>query len=189
MSRHKIHQRRRQHIIRIQPQLLKPSPNTVHLLGIKATLNNRRHERRKLRLLPTPLIRQLHVHKVQPLERVIVLLDAAEHVRAAGAAGVALNCGVCVDDVELVAVGGHLHGVFGDDSDDGEERARGFPAFGAAAGVVVGDVALEAYDHLVLGAAAVEVSSRELGVAFGDAFVDGRVEGESHCYDLFCFNF
>lgn len=110
-------------------------------------------------------------------------------MRAAETAGVALNRGVCVDDGELVAVGSHLHGVFGDDSDDGEERARGFPALGAAAGVVVGNIALEVYGHFVLGAAAVEVSSRELGVALGDAFVDGRVEGESHCYDLFCFNF
>lgn len=129
------------------------------------------------------------MHKVQALERVIVLLNAAEHVRAAGAASVALNCGVCVDDAQLVGVGGHLDGVFGDDSDDGEECARGFPALGAATGMIVGDVALEVYDHFVLGAAAVEVSSRELGVALSDAFVDGRVEGESHCYDLFCFNF
>ena len=110
-------------------------------------------------------------------------------MRAAGAAGVALNCGVCVDHAELVGVGGHLDGVFGDDSDDGEERARGLPALGAAAGVVVGDVALEVYDNFVLGAAAVEVTARELGVALGHAFVDGRVERESHCYGLFCLTF
>jgi hypothetical protein len=55
-------------------------------------------------------------------------------------AGVALDHCFIVYDVEFFVPGRHREGGAGDYADDAEDCGRGFPAFGAAAGVVVGDV-------------------------------------------------
>lgn len=125
--------------------------------------------------------------KVKALEGVL-LLDAPEQVDAAVAAGVSLDGGALVDDLELVAVGGDGELVLGDDGDDGEEGALGLPALGAAAGVVVEDVAGEGHlDGLALAVAA-EPAPLEGGAALGEAVVDGGVDRDGHfvgCEELF----
>ena len=67
------------------------------------------------------------MNKVETLERVL-LLDAAEHVNTAIAAGVSLDSSALVDDGELVTVGGDLELIAGDDSDDGEKSTLRLPA-------------------------------------------------------------
>src|ERR1700730_12575428 len=88
--------------------------------------------------------------EVEPVERMRLVLDAAVHMRAATLAGVPLNRRRGIDDVKLVAIFEHRHIVARNDGDDGKGRPVGLPAFGAAAGVIVGDVALDAdLDRLV----------------------------------------
>jgi hypothetical protein len=141
VRRNHIHQIRAQAIIALQALLLERSPHVAHLLRLEALLDDAAHERRELRLLPLVLLGpQLGVNEVQALERV-VNFDAAEHVHTAVLAGVALDHGRFVDDGELVLVGGDAQLVAGHDADDGEERAGGLPAFGAAAwffGLIIG---------------------------------------------------
>lgn len=83
-----------------------------------------------------------------------------------------------------MAIGCDAEVIARDDTDDGEERSLWFPAFRAAAGVVVRYVALNGYLDFVSWALAVEVSAGEVRVAFADSVVDKRVEGR-HCGGLY----
>ena len=96
-------------------------------------------------------LEQFGVDEVEAVERMALVLDAAIHMRAAGLAGVPLDRRRRIDDLQLVAVLEHLDVVARHHGDHREGRAFGLPAFGAAAGVVVGDIALDAdLDRLVL---------------------------------------
>jgi hypothetical protein len=65
--------------------------------------------------------------------------------------GVALDRRRGVNDAKLVAIFEHRHVVARDHGDDGKGRPVGLPALGAAAGVIVRDVSLDAaLDPLVL---------------------------------------
>src|SRR5207248_5993817 len=81
--------------------------------------------------------------EIEAVEWMPGVLDPAVHMRTAGLAGIALDRRRRVDNLQLVAVLGYFHIVARDDGDDGEGRPRGLPAFGAAAGVVVGHIALD----------------------------------------------
>ena len=115
------------------------------------------------------------MNKIQPLERMI-FDNPAVQVYATLLASIALDCGIGVDDGEFVGVGYDFDIVDGHDTDDGEEGSVGFPAFGAAAGVVVGDVSGDLDFDGVGAAVALEGSAAEVGVAFGEAVVDVGVE-------------
>jgi hypothetical protein len=174
--RNRVHQPRTQHIVRLQSLGRKLRPDAVYPLGPKPLLDDAAHKGRKLRLLPALVVAQLDVHKVQPPER-MRRLDAAVQMHAAVPARVALDRGRGVDNVQFVRVGGDGERGGGEDADDGEQGAGGLPALGAAAGVVVGDVAGEGDLDFVAGAVAVEFSPGEVGRAFGDAVVDEGVDG------------
>src|SRR5215211_338257 len=73
-----------------------------------------------------------------------LVLDASVHVRAAAPAGVSLDRRRGIDDLQLVAVLEHRHVFARHNGNHREGRPVGFPAFGAAAGVIVGDIALDA---------------------------------------------
>ena len=81
--------------------------------------------------------------EVQPVERMALVLDAAVHMGAADLAGVTLDRRRASTIAQLVFVLQHRDVFARHHGDDGEGRAVGLPAFGAAAGVVVGDVALD----------------------------------------------
>jgi hypothetical protein len=178
----KIHQRGRQSIVGIKTVSLELGANGIHALRVISLLDDGRNEASELRLLPALLLRQLGVDEVQSVEGV-GRLDAAVHMDAAVGAGVALDDGGGVDDLELGGVGLDGEVIAGDDTDDGEEGAGGLPAFRATAGVVVGDVALQGDDDLVGGAAALESSTGEVGVTLGEAVVDERVDGGHYVRD------
>lgn len=74
--------------------------------------------------------------EVEALEGVL-LLDAAEEVDAALLARVALDRRALVHDGELFRGARHAERGARDDAHDGEEGARGLPALGAPARVVV----------------------------------------------------
>ena len=79
------------------------------------------------------------MHKVQAVEGMLNF-NASIHVHFAVFAGVALDHCVLVDDVEFAFACGDGDGGAGDNAYDAEDCAGGFPAFGAAARVVVCDV-------------------------------------------------
>jgi acetylornithine/succinyldiaminopimelate/putrescine aminotransferase len=143
--------------------------------SLEPLLYNAADKGRKLRFLPPLTITELCVHEVQAFERVVID-DASEEMDTAFFAGVALDRRGGVDDMQFIGVGGHGDGVFGYYADDGEEGAAGLPAFAAAAGVIVGDVAGEGHFDFVGGAVAVELSACEVGVALLDTVVDRRVD-------------
>lgn len=179
VSSNKIHQRRGQGIVSLQAERLELRANFVHSVRVEALLNDRGHETSELRLLPSLLIGKLGVDKVQSLEGV-VNLNAAEQMSAAFLAGVALNGGCLVENLELVCVGSHGEVLLGDYTNDGEESTGGLPALRTSAGVVVGDVALDGDCDFVLRAETVEVSAGKIGVTFGDTVVNEGVEGDRH---------
>jgi hypothetical protein len=109
------------------------------------------------------------VEAVQGMARVV---DAAVHMHAAGLAGVALDGGVGIDDLELVAVGRDRKVVARRDRHDGEQRAFGLPALGAAACMVMGGLALDRHRDLVVRTLAVEGAAREVRGSGLDALVD-----------------
>lgn len=80
------------------------------------------------------------MYEIQALEWV-VLLDASVHVHAAVLAGVALDHGGLIDDFEFVFARRDFKLLDGYNADDGEEGVFRLPAFGAAARVVVGNIA------------------------------------------------
>src|ERR1700716_2991037 len=82
--------------------------------------------------------------EVKAVEGMRLVLDAAIHMRAAHLAGISLDRRRAIDDLQLVAVFEHRHIFARHNGDHREGRAVGLPAFGAAAGMVVGDVALDA---------------------------------------------
>src|SRR5271168_2328483 len=91
------------------------------------------------------------MNEVEAVERMPLVFDAAIHVRAAHLAGMPLDGLRGIDDVKLVAVLEHGHVLARYNGNDRENSALRFPALGAAAGVVVRDVALDAdLDRLVL---------------------------------------
>src|SRR5688572_7998146 len=113
------------------------------------------------------------------------VLDASVHVDTAAAAGMALDGGAGVDDVELLPVGRDAQVVPGDHGHDGEQRTGGLPALGAAAGMVVRDVALDADGHRLAGAVTGERAALELLVARLDALVYRRMQLDRHGIPLF----
>lgn len=91
-------------------------------------------------LLPALFLPKLGMHEVQALERVI-FVNTSVHVNAAFLAGVALDNGLIIDNFEFVLARLDFELFYRNDADDGEEGAIRLPAFGAAASMVVRDIA------------------------------------------------
>src|SRR5262245_22286491 len=118
--------------------------------------------------------------EVEAVERMALVLDAAVHVGAAGLAGVALDHRRGIDDLELVAVLEHGDVLARHHGHDREHRALRFPALGAAAGVVVRHVALDADFDLVIPAFADQRATCKAAAALLDALIDRGMECNSH---------
>lgn len=173
-----VHQRRRESIVGLEAVGLELAANLFNALGVEALLDDGGDKGSELGLLPALRIGKLNVDEVETVEWVL-LLDTAEQVNAAGLAGVTLDGGARVDaknqimlevatgclsraiyvHVQLVTVGSDLDVVTGQNANEGEERTSGLPAFGAAAEVVVSDVALQGDSDLVGGTVAGNVAS------------------------------
>src|SRR5262245_30499853 len=76
--------------------------------------------------------------KIEPVERMRSVLDAAIHVDAAIFAGVPLDGRIGIHDLELVGVLGNTQLAARHNRDLREHCARGLPALGASAYVIVG---------------------------------------------------
>src|SRR5687767_8204600 len=127
--------------------------------------------------------------EVETVERMRLVLDAAVHMRTAGLAGVALDRRRGIDNPKLVAVLEDAHIVARHRRHHREDGAAGLPAFGAAAGVVMGNVALDAdLDRLVL-AFAHQRAAGEAARALLDAAVNRWVDMYSHGLSSLCLAF
>ena len=115
------------------------------------------------------------MNKVQSLEGMI-LLYAPEQVYAALLASVPLDCHAFINNLQFLSVGGDFNLVDRNDGDDSEDGARGLPAFGAAAGVVMEDIAAEIHFNFVVGAVATELTAGEAVAAFCDAVIEKGVK-------------
>src|SRR5580698_9171438 len=117
-----------------------------------------------------------------------LVFDATVHMRAANLAGVPLDGLRSIDDVKLVAVFQHGHVVAWNHGDHREGRAIRFPALGAAAGVVVGDVALDADLDLLVLAFADKCTAGKGAGALLYAAIDGWVDVNGHWPILLVFD-
>src|SRR5215469_11676863 len=138
---HRVHQRRRETVIGLEAELLQASAHLTHPRGREPGLDDGRDERGEVRRRPALLAEELRMHEVEPVERVILVLDPAVHVHAAARAGVALDRGVGVDDLQLLRARGHGDLVARQHRHQREERPLRLPALAAAADVAVCDVA------------------------------------------------
>src|SRR4030081_2233051 len=116
------------------------------------------------------------------------VFNAAVHMRAAALAGVALDRRRRIDNLQLVAVFKHRDIFARHNGNHREGCPVGLPAFGAAAGVVMGDIALDAdLDRLVL-AFADEGAAGKGARAFLYAVVNRWVDMNSHGPILLVFD-
>src|SRR5579871_531100 len=189
MGRDRIHQRRRQAVIGLEPEFLQTGADAVHLLGLDARFDDGGHEGGKSGRCRAALLEQFGVNEVEPVERMAGVLDATVHVGPAGLAGMALDDRGGIDDLQLVAILQHGHVLPRHDGDDGEGRALRLPALGAAAGMVMGDVALDADLDRMVGAFADQGPSREGAGAFFHAVINRWVDVDGHSQSSLCATF
>src|ERR1700760_4639722 len=74
--------------------------------------------------------------KIEPVERMLCVLDATIHVHPAIFAGVPLDGGIGIHDLELVGTLGNTELVARHNRDLREQRALGLPALGTSAYVI-----------------------------------------------------
>src|SRR6202012_707635 len=144
MGRDRIHQRWRQTIIGLEPDFFQPRPDVGHLSRVDAGLDHRRHERREAWSGPAAFGKEFGMDEVEAVERMPLIFDPAVHMRAADLAGMTLDRRRCVDDLQLVTVFENRHVVARNHRDNRKGCPFRLPAFGAAAGVIIGDVPLDA---------------------------------------------
>lgn len=171
-----IHELWAERVVSLQPVLPQPISHFPHVLGVKALLEYATHKGSELRLLPVTLVAKLDMNKVQAFER-MVLLDSAEHMRAAGVTSVALDHGIAIHDIELVSVGGNGELLARDHSHDTEERGARLPAFRASASMVVHDIRVQIDDNTFAPSALARQRTASLSLAsFLHAAVNQRVQ-------------
>src|ERR1700750_2621441 len=113
--------------------------------------------------------------KIEPVERMLCVLDATIHVHPAIFAGVPLYGGIGIHDLELVGTLGNTELVARHNRDLREQRALGLPALGTSAYVIEGALGRNGHLDGVARALTRERSSREVRRAGLDAVVYCRV--------------
>src|SRR5690349_17159591 len=120
------------------------------------------------------------MNEIETVEWVPLVFDAPVHVSAANLAGVPLNDGGGIDDLELVAVFENGD-VFA--RHDGNHREGGplrLPAFGAAASMIVSDVTFDADLYRPVLAFANQRAAGESARALPYSAIDGWMEMNCH---------
>src|SRR5579859_60503 len=85
------------------------------------------------------------MNEIQTVERMRLVLDATVHMRSANLAGMSLDRRRCINHVKLVAVLENTDIFTRHDRNHGKDGSFRFPAFGAAAGVIVRDITLDTH--------------------------------------------
>src|SRR5207237_5063192 len=131
MGRDEIQERRRQAVVGLQLQLLQSCTDLTHASRWESRLDDRGDERAEPWGLPAALLRQLDMEEVEAEEGVSLVLDASVHVHTATGAGVALDGGLLVHDIELLVVRGQADLVSSGYADQRERRDYGLSGVGA----------------------------------------------------------
>src|SRR6266481_8768501 len=137
--------------------------------------DDRRDECGELGGGPTLLLRKLRVDEIEPVERMLRVLDAAVHVHAALGAGVPLNGRIGIRDLELFGILGNTELVARHNGDLREQGACGLPAFGASTYVIIGALGRNAHLDGIARAFAHERCPREVRRAGPHAVVHCRM--------------
>src|SRR5580692_5489245 len=184
----RIHQRRRQAVIGFKPEFLETRPDGAHLRRVDTGFNHRGHERCEYRSCRAAFSKEFRMDEVEAVERVSLVLDAAEHMRTASLAGVPLDGLRGIDDVKLVAVLKDGHVISRNHRHYRESRADRFPALGAAAGVIVSDVSLDADLHRLVLAFADQCPASKVARTLLYAVINRWVDMNSHRPILLVFD-
>jgi hypothetical protein len=139
----RVHQRRRETVVRLGSELTQSAAHGVLIRRVGATLDDRGDERSEARRRPARFGRQFSVNEIEAVERMFGVLDPAVHMYAAALAGVTLNSGVGIDDHELARVFRHRQLVARHHRHYREERTRRLPALRAAASMIVGGLRID----------------------------------------------
>src|SRR6266576_1679893 len=100
--------------------------------------------------------------KIEPVERMLCVLDAAIHVHPAIFAGVPLDGRVGIHGLELVGTLGNTELVARHNRDLREQRALRLPALGASTDVIIGALRRNAHLYGITRALAHKRPSREV---------------------------
>src|ERR1051326_8184867 len=109
--------------------------------------------------------------EIKAVERVLGVLDPAIHVDAASGTGITLYGRGRVDHAELVAILENRHLVARGNGDDCEQGAVRLPAFGAAAGMIVGGLGIDPYLDGAFGAVTGQHSTSKIRRRGRDAVI------------------
>jgi hypothetical protein len=104
MGRYGVHQRRRQGIVRLEPEFSDPGSDRAHSSRVDSRLDHGGYEGGEFRRRPTGFPRQFGVDEIESIERMVLVLDPAVHVDAAFSASVTVNGLRGVDDVKLISI-------------------------------------------------------------------------------------
>lgn len=107
MCRNEIHQGRRQTVVRLEAEFAEACAHCAHLSWIAAAFDDGRYKGGEFGWRPAGLRRQLGVYEVEPVERVLRILDSAVHMNTAFFTGVSLNCRIRIHHGELIRIGSY----------------------------------------------------------------------------------
>jgi len=168
----RVHQRWRQAIVRLESNFFQPVANALHLRGRKARLDDRRDKGREFRGSPAGFGRQFRMDKIEPVEWVAFVLNPAEHMNAAGFAGMPLNGRFGIDHRKVPCIMSDTHLVARNDRYDGEYGPLRFPTLRTAARVVMRDLTSDGHFDGVLRALADQRSTCEVCTTLLNSVVD-----------------
>ena len=167
-----VHQGRRQTIVGFQAKFLQAAAHFVHFGGISALFNDGRNECGEFRSAPARLAGQFCVHEIQPVKRVTIIFDTAKHMHAAVPAGMALNGGIRIYHMQLVAIGGYADIVLAYHCNERKPGTGRFPAFAAAANVIMGSLRRNFYFNWIARAFAFERTAGKICCTLPDTVID-----------------
>src|SRR5690606_25067907 len=151
---------------------------------IGALLDDRRYESCELGSAPASLAGQFGVYKVEAVERMAGVFNAAVHMNTAIPAGITLDrCGR-IDNRQLVAIGGNADTVPAHGGVWSNGCTCGFPAFASAANMVMSRLRGTCTFDRIAGTFTCERATLEIRGSFPDSAIDGRVN--FHMCVLWC---
>lgn len=176
MSRQCVHQVRGQAVIGLQADRAQALTDGLHVRWRCAGFDDGGHERREARRSPSTLGRELGVDEVQTIKCMVFVLDAPEEMGVALLAGVPLNGGGFVDNCQFFTVGSDADLIPRYYGNDGECRVLRFPAFAAAARVVMQGLCVDLDLDLVGRTQALQGASCEIRSGRLETIVQCRVK-------------
>ena len=173
MRGYSVHQGWGQAIVGRKLELGQSSSDSLHVCRVCARFDDRGNKRCKFRRRPTRCTRTFSVNEIKAIKRMAFILNPAVHVNAALLASMALNGGFGIHYCELVFVSCDADVVPRNDGNLRKQSARWFPAFRAAANVIVRTLPFNRYFDFFLCAGASQRSTRKIACSGFESVIDG----------------